>query len=219
MNDFTKTARVRHVAASTIRRLSLYLQYLEDCEREGRETVSSRALAERGGSTPAQVRKDLSFFGSFGKRGIGYPAAELAARVREILGLSRSYKIVLMGAGRLGSALANYPGFKARGFEITAIYDSDPAKIGTIHDGRPVRNAARLEEDLAAQPADIAVIGTPAASAQGIADRLVASGVRALLNFAPVALHAPAHVAVANVNMALELEALTFALSHARSGR
>jgi redox-sensing transcriptional repressor len=198
--------------------LSLYLQYLDECEREGQMTVSSRALAERGGATPAQVRKDLSFFGSFGKRGIGYPAAELARRIRDILGLGRRYRVILIGAGRIGAALANYPGFEARGFEITAIYDADPAKVGTTLDGQTVRSSDQLESDLAAQPADIAVIGTPAAAAQGIADRLVKAGVRALLNFAPVSLVVPPSVAVANVNMALELEALTFALARGRRG-
>jgi len=179
-------------------------------------TVSSRALAERGGATPAQVRKDLSFFGSFGKRGIGYPTIELARRIRGILGLGRPYRVILVGAGRIGAALANYPGFEARGFDIAAIYDADPSKIGTVLDAQTVRPAERIESDLAAEPADIAVIGTPAAAAQAMADRLVASGVRALLNFAPVALVVPAGVTVANVNMALELEALTFALASGR---
>jgi len=208
---------VRHVAASTIRRLSLYLQYLDECGRQEQTTVSSRALAERGGATPAQVRKDLSFFGSFGKRGIGYPVLQLAARLREILGLGRGYRVVLVGAGRIGAALADYPGFEARGFRIAAIYDADPAKVGRSLDGREVRSMRRLEVDLAAEPADIAVIGAPAAAAQDIAERLVKSGVRALLNFAPVALQVPSGVAVINVNMALELEALSFALTRRRT--
>ena len=194
----------------------MYLQYLEECEREGRGTVSSRALAERGGATPAQVRKDLSFFGSFGKRGIGYPAAQLARRIREIMGLARAYRVVLVGAGRIGAALANYPGFAARGFRIVAIYDTDPAKIGTELHGVTVREEKFLETDLAVEPADIAVIGTPAPVAQLVAERLVSSGVRALLNFAPVSLVVPPQVAVANVNMALELEALAFALARSR---
>jgi len=208
---------VRHVAASTIRRLSLYLQYLDECGRQEQTTVSSRALAERGGATPAQVRKDLSFFGSFGKRGIGYPVLQLAARLREILGLGRGYRVVLVGAGRIGAALADYPGFEARGFRIAAIYDADPAKVGRSLDGHEVRSMGRLEVDLAAEPADIAVIGAPAAAAQDIAERLVKSGVRALLNFAPVALQVPPGVAVINVNMALELEALSFALTRGRT--
>lgn len=208
---------MRHVALSTIRRLSLYLHFLEACEREGKATVSSRALAERGSATPAQVRKDLSFFGSFGKRGIGYPTTELAARIRDILGLGRRYKVVIVGAGRIGAALANYPGFGERGFDVSAVYDVDPRKIGQSLDGRVVRDLGLLEADLAREPAQIAVIGTPADAAREIADRLVKAGVRAILNFAPVALPVPAEVTVTNVNMALELEALSFALSRKRA--
>ncbi len=209
---------MRHVALSTVRRLSLYLQILEESEGTGTATVSSRALAERGGSTPAQVRKDLSFFGSFGKRGIGYPSAELADRLRDILGLGHRYRVVLVGAGRIGAALAAYPGFGQRGFDLAAVYDVDPAKIGkALGEGQLVRDLAQLESDLAAQGAQIAVIGTPAAAAQGVAERLVKGGVRAILNFAPVALWLPPDVTVTNVNMALELEALSFALSHRRA--
>jgi redox-sensing transcriptional repressor len=208
---------VRHVAASTIRRLSLYLQYLEEAERAAQATVSSRALAEHGGATPAQVRKDLSFFGSFGKRGIGYPTTELAERIRAILGLGRRYRVVIVGAGRIGAALANYPGFDRRGFDIVAIYDADPLKVGQRLDGHTVRPVEAMESDLRALPADIAVIGTPASAAQETAERLVRLGVRAILNFAPVALAVPHEVAVTNVNMALELEALTFALNRRRS--
>ena len=205
---------MRSIPASTIRRLSLYLQFLDECERQGRTTVSSDALARRGGTSSAQARKDLSCFGSFGRRGVGYGVQLLAARLREILGLVRHYRVVLLGAGRIGSALAAYPGFRARGFDIVAVYDTDPARIGTTVDGLVVRSGDLLEADLAAEPADIAVIGTPAEVAQAVADRLVRCGVRALLNFAPVALAVPPHVAAANVNMALELEALSFALNH-----
>lgn len=208
---------MRHVAPSTVRRLSLYLQFLDQAEREGKATVSSRALAERGAATPAQVRKDLSIFGSFGRRGIGYPTSLLAARLREILGLGRRHTVILVGAGRIGAALANYPGFEARGFRVAAIYDSDPSKVGISLDGTAVRNIRDLEADLAASPADIAVIGTPAPAAQDVANRLVRAGVRALLNFAPVTLVLPPEVTITNVNMALELEALSFALTRRRA--
>ena len=213
MNSFTRQSHLRHVAPSTIRRLSLYLDCLETTEREGGTTVSSRTLAERGGATPAQVRKDLSFFGSFGKRGIGYPVRELASHLREILGLGRRYRVVLVGAGRIGAALARYPGFEERGFDMAALYDVDPAKIGRVLDGLVIRDVANLDADLAGEPADIAVIGTPAASAPGIAERLVRCGVRAILNFAPVTLAVPPEVTVTNVNMALEMEGLSFALT------
>jgi redox-sensing transcriptional repressor len=203
---------VRHVALSTVRRLSLYLHFLEESERAGTTTVSSRALAERGGATPAQVRKDLSFFGSFGKRGVGYPTAELASRLKDILGLGHRYRVVLVGAGRIGA------GFVARGFDLAAVYDVDAGKIGKrLGERHTVRDLTDLESDLAANPAQIAVIGTPAAAAQSVADRLMRAGVRAILNFAPVPLSLPPEVTVTNVNMALELEALSFALKHRRS--
>ncbi len=207
---------MRDVAASTVRRLSLYLRYLDECAREGVGTVSSDALAERGGASPAQVRKDLSFFGSFGRRGVGYGVPVLQARLRDILGLGRRYRVILIGAGRVGAALAAYPGFRARGFDVTAIYDQAPAVVGSAVDGLTVRHVDRLEADAAESPADIAVIATPAQAAQGIADRLVRAGVRALLNFAPVTLAVPRGVTVADVNMALELEALSYALQHVR---
>ena len=207
---------MRNVAASTVRRLSLYLQFLDQCERQGTATVSSGALAERGGASPAQVRKDLSFFGSFGRRGVGYSVPRLAGRLREILGLVRRYRVVLVGAGRVGAALAAYPGFRTRGFDVVAVYDADPGRVGAQLDGLVVRSADRMEADLAAAAADIAVIATPADAAQAIADRLVKAGVRGLLNFAPVALSVPPGVTVSDVNMALELEALSYALHHAQ---
>jgi len=203
---------VKHVAPSTIRRLSLYLHFLEACALEGQETVSSRALAEAGGATPAQVRKDLSFFGSFGRRGVGYPVPDLAAHLREILGLGRTFRVVLVGAGRLGAALAHFEGFGDRGFRIAAVYDTDASKVGARLDGLVVRGAERLGTDLEAAPADIGVIGVPAASAQGVADALVGAGVKAILNFAPVRLVVPEGISVKHVNLALELDALAFAL-------
>jgi redox-sensing transcriptional repressor len=203
---------LRDVAASTVRRLSLYLQFLDECGRQGLATVSSDALAQRGSASPAQVRKDLSFFGSFGRRGVGYSVPLLAGRLREILGLVRRYRVILVGAGRVGMALAAYPGFRSRGFDVVAVYDADPARIGTAVDHLTVRSHDRLEADLAAEAADIAVIATPADAAQGVADRLVRAGLRALLNFAPVRLAVPHDVTVSDVNMALELEALSYAL-------
>jgi len=205
---------MRKIADSTIRRLSLYLRFLEEFEEQGTETVSSEALAARGGTTSAQVRKDLSFFGSFGKRGLGYSVPELAARIRDILGLQRTYRVVLVGAGRIGSALAQYPGFRQRGFNVTAIYDTDPKKVGGKWNGLVVRDVGHLEADLKRDPSDIAIVVTPAESAQDVADRLVQAGVKAILNFAPVQLAVPRDVIVKSVNMALELETLSFALAN-----
>jgi redox-sensing transcriptional repressor len=205
---------MRKIAESTVRRLSLYLRFLEQFAAQGHTTVSSAELARRGGTTSAQVRKDLSFFGSFGKRGLGYSVPELTARIRDILGLQRTYRVVLVGAGRIGSALAQYPGFRQRGFNVTAIYDIDPKKVGGRWNGLVVRDAGHLEADLKRDPSDIAIVVTPAESAQDVADRLVHAGVKAILNFAPVQLVVPSDVAVKSVNMALELETLSFALAN-----
>lgn len=203
---------MRKIAESTVRRLSLYLRFLEEFQAQGIDTVSSEALAARGGTTSAQVRKDLSFFGSFGKRGLGYSAPELVTRLRDILGLKQSYQVIVVGAGKIGSALVQYRGFAQRGFHIAAVYDADPAKVGLQWNGPVVRNVKQLERDLAREPMDIAILSTPAPAAQALAERLVRSGIKAILNFAPVQLLVPAHVAVKNVNMALELEALSYAL-------
>jgi len=188
----------RKIAESTVRRLSLYLRFLEEFEEQGAKTVSSEALASRGGTTAAQVRKDLSFFGSFGKRGLGYQVPALITQLREILGLTRRYKVVVVGAGKIGSALVQY-----RGFDLLAIYDNDPKKIGRQWDALMVRDVAHLEKDLQREPADIAAVVTPADSAQPVADRLVKCGVTAILNFAPAQLQAPDHVTVKAVNLVL----------------
>lgn len=205
---------MRRIAESTVRRLSLYLGFLEEFETEGTDTVSSEALALRGGTTSAQVRKDLSHFGSFGKRGLGYGVPQLAQRLRSILGLDRRYRMVVIGAGKLSGALVRHRGFRERGFDVVAIFDNDPAKIGRALDGLEVQDVGQLEHFLTATPADIGVIVTPADPAQGIADRLVASRVRAILNFAPAQLSVPDDVALRNVNLSLELEALSFTLAN-----
>jgi len=205
---------IRPISDSTVRRLSLYLRFLEQAEQQGRATLSSGELARLGGTTSAQVRKDLSFFGSFGKRGLGYSVSELATRIRDILGLKRSYRVILIGAGKMGGALVQYQGFRQRGFNIVAIYDLDAKKIGTRWDGVSVRDVRQLESDLKKEAVDIAIIVTPAESAQPLVDRLVKAGVKAILNFAPVALTVPPDVEVKTVNMALELETLSFALAN-----
>ncbi|HEV2292114.1 MAG TPA: redox-sensing transcriptional repressor Rex [Gemmatimonadales bacterium] len=204
---------MKKIADSTVRRLSLYLRFLEEFEGQGMATVSSEALAHRGGTTSAQVRKDLSFFGSFGKRGLGYSVPELSTRLRDILGLGRRYRVVLIGAGKIGAALVQYRGFRERGFDIIAIFDADKAKIGHKWNGLTVDDVGHLEAALRDHPADIAVLVTPPEAAQGITDRLVKAGVRAILNFAPVNLSVPDDVTVTNVNLALELEALSYALA------
>ena len=205
---------MRKIAESTVRRLSLYLRFLEEFEEQGANTVSSEALASRGGTTSAQVRKDLSFFGSFGKRGLGYQVGELKRRLREILGLGKRYRVVVIGASKIGNALVQYGGFRARGFDLVAIYDNDPKKIGRDWNGLTVRDAALLEKDLREHPADIAAIVTPAEAAQPVATRLVSCGVTAILNFAPAQLQVPDQVTVKTVNLVLELEALSYILAN-----
>jgi redox-sensing transcriptional repressor len=205
---------MRKVADSTVRRLSLYLRFLDDFEGQGVETVSSEALAQRGGTTSAQVRKDLSFFGSFGKRGLGYYVPELAQRLRQILGLGRRYRVAMIGAGKIGSALVQYRGFTQRGFDIVAIFDNDPAKIGTQWNGLTVLPIDRLEQELKAQQVDMAVLVTPGEAAQSVAERVVGQGVKAILNFAPIQLNVPDDVVVKTVNLALELETLSYALTN-----
>jgi len=205
---------MRRIADSTVRRLSLYLSALEAFESTGTSTVSSAILATRGGTTSAQVRKDLSFFGSFGKRGLGYSVAELATRLRDILGLKREYRLAFVGAGKMAGALVNYRGFDQRGFHIQSVYDSDPQVIGKSWNGVTVHNVKQLVSELKSRPVDIAVIVTPADAAQEVADRLVQAGVKAILNFAPARITAPADVTVRSVNLTLELEALSYALQH-----
>ena len=205
---------VRKIAESTVRRLSLYLRFLEEFEEQGASTVSSEVLASRGGTTSAQVRKDLSFFGSFGKRGLGYQVPELKTRLREILGLDRRYRVVVVGAGKIGAALVQYGGFGARGFDLVAIYDNDPAKVGRHWNGQVVRHVRELEADLAVEQADIAAVVTPSEAAQAVADRLVSCGITAILNFAPVQLQVPDAVTVKTVNLVLELEALSYVLAN-----
>ena len=205
---------MKRIAESTVRRLSLYLRYLEEAEEEGVATISSDELAKLGGTTSAQVRKDLSFFGSFGKRGLGYPVPELVTHVRDILGLGREWKVVIIGAGKIGAALANYRGFQARGFRVVAAYDTNTEKVGRRLEGVVVRDMVNLEKDVARERPDIAVLATPGEHAQEVVDRLVHAGIRAILSFAPAQLHVPPEVALKTVNMAMELEGLSFALTN-----
>ncbi len=206
----------RKISESTVRRLSLYLRSLEALEEEGSVTVSSGELARRGATTAAQVRKDLSHFGSFGKRGLGYGVSELAERLHEILGLDREWRVALIGAGRIGSAIFDYEGFRRRGFRIVTILDADPEKVGSRWEDVVIRPDEELEDALREESVDIAVLAVPGPVAQKIADRVVASGVRGLLNFAPVHLRLPEDVVLKDVNLVVELEALSFAL--ARNG-
>jgi len=210
---------VKRIADSTVRRLSMYLRYLEDLDTRGQKTASSDELAQLCGTTPAQVRKDLSFFGSFGKRGLGYPVHELTAHLRQILGLEREWKVVIVGAGKIGAALANYRGFKQRGFHVIGVYDNNPDKIGHPWGEAIVRDIAYLERDVQQEEALIAVIAIPSDDAQQVVDSVVRAGIRAILNFAPAQITVPPHVSLKSVNMAMELEGLSFALTNATDSK
>ena len=205
---------MKRIADSTVRRLSAYLRFLEEFEQRGSQTISSEELAKQGGTTSAQVRKDLSFFGSFGKRGLGYSVPELAGQLREILGLGREWRVIIVGAGKIGAALAQYRGFRQRGFTILAAYDINPEKIGRRLEGIQIRDMADLEQDIGREKPDIAVLTVPGEEAQAVVDRVVEAGLKAILNFAPTQLHAPPDVAIKTVNMAMELEGLSFALTN-----
>ncbi|MEX2181660.1 MAG: redox-sensing transcriptional repressor Rex [Gemmatimonadaceae bacterium] len=205
---------MKHIAESTVRRLSLYLRFLEEFDARAQATVSSGELARLGGTTSAQVRKDLSFFGSFGKRGLGYAVKALIESIREILGLDHPWPTVIVGAGKIGAALAQHRGFAARGFTVVGIYDADPAKVGTPLDRLTVRADSDLERDIARLKPRIAVLCVPVGVAQPMADRLVKAGIKAILNFAPVPLAVPGSVTLRTVDMATELEILAFTLTN-----
>jgi len=205
---------VKRIAESSVRRLSLYLRYLEDFERLGRATISSDELAQCGGTTSSQVRKDLSLFGSFGKRGLGYAVPDLATRLRAILGVGREWRVIIVGAGKIGTALAQYQGFRQHGFKLVGLFDVDPERIGQKWAGVTVRDMERFERDLRRLRPHIAVVTVPADAAQAVIDRVSNAGIKAVLNFAPAGVQARDDVTVRNVNMALELEVLSYALIH-----
>jgi len=198
-----------------VRRLSHYLRSLEGFEEQDGGTVSSEELAARGQTTAAQVRKDLSHFGSFGKRGLGYRVDELRSSLRQILGIDRPWRVALVGAGRVGLALFEYPAFRSRGYQCVAILDSDPDKIGTVCGDLTIRAPADLEDVIGELDVELIILALPASAAQGVAGRAVEAGIKGILNFAPVRLNVPPRVPVEDVNLVMELEALSFAITQA----
>ena len=201
------------ISEFTVRRLSNYYRILLGLEKQNTATVSSASLAELCGVTSAQVRKDLSYFGNFGTRGLGYQVDELKKEIENILGLSQKWSMALFGAGSLGHALFFFEGFKADGFYFTHIFDVDPEKVGTKWDELSIQALDTAAEALKKQPVDIGVIATPEVAAQDIAEVLVESGVRGILNFAPRQLVVPKEVRLRNVNLAMALESISFFLS------
>jgi redox-sensing transcriptional repressor len=181
-------------------------------ERDGQGTVSSRELAKRERLTPAQVRKDLSFFGSFGTRGLGYPVKELKEKIANILGINREWNVALIGVGNVGSALVSYKEFPKQGFNIKMIFDNDQRKIGKTRKGIVVQDVKHLTQELKKNKIDMVIIAVPASAAQGVVDEVVEAGVNSILNFAPTNIHIPSTVFLRTVNMSMELEHLSFFL-------
>lgn len=205
---------IRKISDSTIHRLSLYYRALSVSEKDGYATVSSQDLAKKEKLTPAQVRKDLSFFGSFGTRGLGYPVKELKEKIGSILGLNRTWDVALIGVGNLGSALASYKEFLKQGFHIKLLFDNDPQKIGSAIDGIPILDIKQIGPQLKQNKIDLVILTLPGHTAQGVAEEVVKAGVKAILNFAPVSLKVPDDVYLRNENMAIELEYLSFCLQN-----
>ncbi|TFG66284.1 MAG: redox-sensing transcriptional repressor Rex [Gemmatimonadales bacterium] len=208
----------RKISDSTVRRLSLYLNLLRDISAAGTELVSSVELANGSGTTAAKVRKDLSNFGSFGKRGQGYLVLELQTRIEAILGLQRERRVALVGVGKIGSALLGYHDLKARGFQISVAFDIDPEKVGRTVFEVPVVSMEELENRLIAENIEIVILATPPAVAQIVVDRVRSAGVAGILSFAASKLEPDAGLAVRWMDVALELEGLSFLISSAANG-
>jgi redox-sensing transcriptional repressor len=200
----------RRIPEATVARLPVYLRILLELAADRTESVSSNRLAERAGVNAAKVRKDLSYLGSYGTRGVGYDVEYLLYQMSRELGLTRDWPVIVVGAGNLGQALANYAGFDERGFPVTALVDVDEAKIGTTVNGVRVHHVDDLPELVRSSGGCIGVIATPAAGAQKAADRLVLAGVQSILNFAPTVLSVPRGVLVRKVDLAVELQILSF---------
>lgn len=200
----------RAIPEATVARLAVYLRVLGDLAATGAETVSSEDLAAAAGVNSAKLRKDLSYIGSNGTRGVGYEVARLVRQIEHILGLTRRHGVALVGVGNLGHALAGYSGFASRGFPLRALFDVDSDLLGIHINGILVEHADRIPEVCAERGVTIGVIATPGPAAQAVCDRLVAAGVRSILNFAPQVLQVPEEVEVRKVDLAVEMQILSF---------
>lgn len=205
------------IPEATIMRLAVYSRFLEHLQKQNVVTISSGAIAEGAGVSPAQVRKDLAYFGEFGTRGVGYNVDELCGHIRRILGLDQKWPSVLVGAGKLGSALALYEGFNIRGFHIVGVFDVDPDPIGNRFGSIKVLPMEYLERVIQREHVQIGIITVPAAAAQEVGERLVSAGVKAILSFSPYVLNLPADVIVRHVDFSLHLEVLTFNLTFGKT--
>jgi redox-sensing transcriptional repressor len=207
------------IPAVVIDRLPTYARALNALEEQGRDVVSSQELGTVLGVTPAQIRKDLSYFGRFGKQGRGYNVRRLAEELRQILGLDRQWSMVLVGVGHLGQAILTYDGFQPQGFIIVEAFDSDPSVIGTVVGGMTIRPVTELRPFLEKRSIDIGIVAAPAESAASIINDLVAGGVRSILNYAPATVQVPERVQVRNIDPVLALQSMTFYLKNGPSSK
>jgi redox-sensing transcriptional repressor len=205
-------SKKRNIPEPTIERLPRYLRSFADFARNQHRVISSKELATASGINPAQVRKDLAHFGQFGQRGIGYDVKTLDSKMREILGLHKSWRIALVGCGNLGTALLQYGGFSKAGFKIEAAFDVDPSKVGWELEGVRIWATPAIRQVVREKKIEIGIIAVPASQAQRVADDLVDAGIRAIVNFAPCVLTVPKSVLVRGVDLASELESLTYFL-------
>jgi redox-sensing transcriptional repressor len=210
VNARTSTDSARDIPEATVARLPVYLRALIGLAEAGTATCSSEELAAATGVNSAKLRKDLSYLGSYGTRGVGYDVEYLRYQIAREIGVTQDWPVVIVGIGNLGHALANYSGFRSRGFRVVALLDADPDRHHEVVAGVDVRPFDDLEKIVAAQGVAIGVIATPANAAQDVADRMVAAGVRSILNFAPVVLNVPEGVDVRKVDLSIELQILAY---------
>lgn len=218
--SFKRYIPVESISELTINRLSVYLRCLQRLEQERVTTVSSQELADRFHLNSAQIRKDLAYFGEFGVRGVGYNVRELRQYIVEILGLNRERRLVIVGAGNLGTALCHYSGFSGGSFLVVGVLDSDPNRIGDpTPSGLLVEDASRIAEIVKQRGVEIGVITTPASAAQTVCNQMIEAGLRTVLNFAPVRVKAPEDVHVKTVDLKVHLEELSFHITHSGLAR
>ena len=202
--------RPESIPDPAVRRLSLYLRQLEAFQRKSRQTISSKHLGESLNLTDAQVRKDLAYFGQFGHPGIGYRVDDLIGQLRKILGTDRTWNVILVGAGNIGRALSSYRGFNPKGFKLVAVFDNDPTKVGKRLGAYTIQPFDELRAVVQKHTVRLAIMAVPVDAAQDVADQLIAAGVRGILNFAPCSLTVPEEVALSTVDVAVQLEQLSF---------
>jgi len=209
--------KVFKIPEATIVRLSVYSRFLEQADKRGIVTISSGEIAEGVGVSPAQVRKDLAYFGEFGTRGVGYNVKDLLRHTLKILGLGGEWPVIVVGAGNLGTALVSYKGFRERGFNIIGLFDNDLTKIGKKVGDLEVLGLEKMTDTIIKNKVKIGILAVPATVAQDVADEMIKAGVKAILNFAPRVINAPEDVEVRNIDLSVKLEILTFNLGVQKS--